>query len=1132
MSAAPLSDARARAEALDLSQHVLAMAPAGSGKTGLLVGRLLRALAVVDEPEQVVAITFTNKAAAEIRHRAIGLLRQARENTAAPAEAHLAAAWEDARAVLARDAERDWQLLEQPERLRATTIDAFCAQIAAQLPLLSGLGGRVAIAEDAWPLYAEAVMRLVAELEDDGLSAEDRDALRVVLRLADNRIDRLLPALADLLQRREQWLPLAAGENPASAGDDALLRRLVQDGLRAFDESLDAGLRTELADLLREGSGRAEPLAWAAFLRGWPAPEPANLALYRRLAEQLVTRDGTLRSARGINVRGGFGPGQPHTLRMKALLAGLEGGAQVEAATAHLLRLPDADYPAALQALRQALLRVMRRLAAHLIVVFGERGQTDFAQIAQAALAALRPDGDYGEALLSADRQIRHLLVDEMQDTSESQVALLKQLTLGWQPGDGRSLFLVGDPQQAIYAFRKAEVRLFLELWEQQALGDLPLHCVRLAANFRSRPAVVDWFNVAFQRIFPTQADAALGIVPFAPSVPQRAASDDSGVEIVSFAEDEDGRAAEQAAADAERLIAEGSVAILGRTRSHLAPVIRALRARGLTPACQDIDPLATQPAVRDVVALARALWHPEDRLHWAVLLRAPFVGLGWADLVALSRGQIDVSWPQRLATRAGDSTLSDDGRARVARLLDALARTAAQPSLRADLAERTEAVWYALNGPACLAPGELADVQAALQLLRAQARDGGIADVEALDRGLARLYAQPRAGQIQVMTVHKAKGLEFDHVLLLGLDRKPRAEDQPLWHLRHVGSATEGGELLVPKPPDALAEDDPAHRLYGYVHREHVAAREHEALRLLYVAVTRARQTLRLYVCAARDAEGAPRFDKGSFAQLLSEVIAPAIVVTGNLEASAATAAATARETQPPRAPRLSLDQRLPLDPEAYRPVETRTLRPSESVLNAVEDKREAAYEAEDLEAQLIGTLYHQALERIAETGLEQWQAGDRRPQIALAAGFQRLGLATARIPAAVARVGELVQRTLDSDDGRWLLAPKPWARNEYHLAGWTEGRWVAAVIDRCFEDEDGTLWIVDYKAAARPLPDEARAGYAQTMRLRYGEQLRSYARLMRALHPQARLRTALYLAETAQLVTLDEPASTVDTT
>ncbi|HEY0973805.1 MAG TPA: UvrD-helicase domain-containing protein [Solimonas sp.] len=1124
MSTAPLSDARARAEALDLSQHVLTMAPAGSGKTGLLVGRLLRALAVVDEPEQVVAITFTNKAAAEIRHRAIGLLRQAREAKSAPTDAHLAAALADARAVLARDAERNWQLLEQPERLRATTIDAFCAQLAAQLPLLSGLGGRVAIAEDAWPLYAEAVMRLVAELEDDGLSGDDREALRVVLRLADNRIDRLLPTLADLLQRREQWLPMAAGEIPASAGDDALLRRLVHDGLRAFDEALDPALRTELADLLREGSGRAEPLAWAAFLRGWPAPEPANLALYRRLAEQLVTRDGTLRSARGINVRGGFGPGEPHTLRMKALLAGLESGAQVEAATAHLLRLPDPDYPAALQALRQALLRVMRRLAAHLIVVFGERGQTDFAQIAQAALAALRPDGDYGDALLSADRQIRHLLVDEMQDTSEAQVALLRQLTSGWQPGDGRSLFLVGDPQQSIYAFRKAEVRLFLELWEQQALGELPLHCVRLAANFRSRPAVVDWFNAAFQRIFPTQADAALGIVPFAPSLPQRAASDDSGVEVVSFGEDEDARAAEQAAADAERLIALGSVAILGRTRSHLAPVIRALRARGLTPACQDIDPLATQPAVRDVVALARALWHPEDRLHWAVLLRAPFVGLSWADLVALSRGQVDASWPQRLAARADDATLSDDGRARVARLLDALARTAAQPSLRADLAERTEAVWYALNGPACLAPGELADVQAALQLLRAQARDGGIADVEALDRGLARLYAQPRAGQIQVMTVHKAKGLEFDHVLLLGLDRKPRAEDQPLWHLRHVGTEAEGGELLVPKPPDALAEDDPAHRLYGYVHREHVTAREHEALRLLYVAVTRARQTLRLYVCAARDAEGAPRFDKGSFAQLLSDVIAPDIGVP--LPASdedPATPAAVAREAQPPRTPRLPPDARLPLDPDVYRPVETRTLRPSESVLNAVEDKREAAYEAEDLEAQLIGTLYHQALERIAETGVEHWQAGDRRPQLALAAGFQRLGLATARIPAAVARVGELVQRTLDSDDGRWLLAPKPWARNEYHLAGWSDGRWVAAVIDRCFEDEDGTLWIVDYKAAARALPDAARAGYADLMRERYGAQLGHYAQLLGKLRPQQRIRTALYLAETARLIPLD---------
>ncbi len=1125
MSAA-LSDAPQREAALDLSRHVLAMAPAGSGKTGLLVGRLLRALAQVDEPEQVVAITFTNKAAAEIRHRAISLLQRAR----APddgAEPHLREALAGARAVLARDAERGWHLLDQPERLRATTIDAFSAQIATQQPLLSGLGGRVGVAEDAWPLYADAAMRLLADLEEGQLADADRQALQTVLRLADNRIDRLLPALAELLSRREQWLRHAVGDATWEAGEAAVLEGLVSAGLARFESALDPAIRIELAALLQAGSTLAEPLQWAAELGGWPAPTADHLPTYRLLAAQLVTASGTLRKPGGINVRTGFGPGQPHTVRMKALLDSVQDDATLTTAATRVLQLPDAVYPESLQALRRALLRVMRILAVYLLQVFGERGQTDFAQISISAIYSLRPEGGYGDALLSADRQIRHLLVDEMQDTSESQVELLRHLTQGWQAGDGRSLFLVGDPQQSIYAFRKAEVRLFLELWQQRRLGDLTLHCVQLNANFRSDAAVVDWFNRAFSAVFPQRADAALGIVPFAASVAQRAAGG-GGVQVVALPADAEAHAAEQAAAAAAGLIGQGSVAILGRARTHLAPVIHALRARGLTPACQDIDPLSTQPAVRDYIALARALWHPADRLHWAVLLRAPFVGLSWNDLIVLSAGQTRLTWSQRIASRLDDPALTADGRARLERLLGALRGSAEPASLRADLAERTEAVWYALNGPGTLAAGEYADLQSAMRLLRAQARDGGIHDLEALERGLDRLYAPPRAGQIQVMTIHKAKGLEFDHVLLVGAHRRSRSEDKPLWHLRSVGGLddddADGGELLVPKPPDALAQDDPAWRLYDYVHAEHSSARAHESLRLLYVAVTRARRTLRLYLCADVDATGQPRFASGSFAALLAPVISTDFMASANA-ATAAAAPEPLAPVMPPRAPRLPLAECLPVDVPDYRPQETRTLRPSEAVLNAVEDRREELSDrsGEELEARLIGTLYHQALERIGEEGVAAWHDRSRSASLALAAGFQRLGLPAPRVPAAVARVLELVERTLESAEGRWLLAPKPWARNEYHLAGYRDGRWLAAVIDRCFEDDEGSLWIIDYKAAAHTLAPAAVDAYVEGVRARYREQLSQYRDLLQRLRPGRRVRTALYLPEPGMLLEIE---------
>ncbi|WP_374679858.1 UvrD-helicase domain-containing protein [Hydrocarboniphaga effusa] len=1153
----PLPDAEQRRAALNLDRNVLVMAPAGSGKTGLLVSRMLLALARCEQPEQVVAITFTNKAAAEIRFRLLELLQAAERGE--PGE-HMPAAYEAARELLDHDRRRGWNLLDQPDRLRALTIDSFNAQLAGRQPLLSRLGGPVRVAEDARELYSEAVMRLFAELEDDELPVADRDALALVLRLAGNRIDRLIGPLSELLARREQWLSpvVSYDESVWDEAEAALLRGFVEQGLGDFHRLLGEASGCELVDLLREGASQHELLRWAETLSAWPPATLEHLPTFRQLIELLMTKDGRLRSAGGINVKSGFVARQAYTQRMKQLLESLAGDEALEAACQRLRKLPHPHYPPTLKDFQRALLRCLRRLSAHLLAVFGERGETDFSEIARSALVALEAGDDgVGEGLLWADRHIRHLLVDEMQDTSESQVQLLLRLTAAWEDGDGRSLFLVGDPQQSIYAFRKAEVRLFLQLWGERRLGHLPLSCLRLSANFRSSAAVVDWFNEALSAVFPKNADAERGIVPFAPSDAQRPAAD-GRVDIAAFGADEGAIAAEAAAEQAERLVASGaSVVVLGRARPHLAPVIRALRARGLSPACQDIDPLATQPAVRDLVALARALWHPADRLHWALLLRAPFVGMSWADLVAISAGRTRWSWPDRIEAalkpvepfslpdspefgETGDLfaapqavsdpgpdpqpeavlTLSAEGRARLQRLWDALAASAANPGLRLNLADRTEAVWHALGGAACVGADGLADVQAALRLLRRQTAGDGIADIAALDRSLAQLYAEPRAGQVQVMTVHKAKGLEFDHVLLVGCERKPRAEDKPLWHLRSwqagEGRHDRDGHLLVPRPPESFDETDPAHALYDWLHRQHVAERRNEALRLLYVAVTRAKRSLTLYACADVGPKG-PEFAAESFAGLLRARFAPAFEGRASVVPRSATATATL--SPPPRSPRLPIDWKPLADADdalVYRPQERRTLKPSEGVLNAAEDKREERVAAPgDLYAQLVGTLYHEALERIAAEGIEAWADGGDSRRGALSSGFRRLGLPEPQVEKAVDRVLELVRRTLSSPRGRWLLGPKPWARNEYHLAGYQGGQWVAAVIDRCFEDDDGTLWIIDYKTSARPIEAGQVAAYVAEGVERYRSQLRAYFGLLRELRPGKILRTGLYFAE-----------------
>lgn len=1103
------ADAAQRAQALALDRHIITVAPAGSGKTGLLVQRFLAALATVDEPEQVVAITFTNKAAAEIRNRISTLLQRAAGN-AAPDNPHDANSMKLAHAVLERDRSLNWDLAGNPGRLQASTIDAFNSRIAAELPLLSGLGGRPNISDDSQGLYEQALLAMF----DSALSANADPALAAAatawLRSGDNRIDRLLEPLTTLLSRRDQWLRAVFDDG---WNDDALFGQLHVDYQRRFYDALGPADAARLLTLARDGSGHSEGLDWAAELTAWPDFGTEHVEAHRKFAQLLVTQGGTLRSPGGVNVRLGFPAKTAPKAELQAVLEDHADDTELEAAATALAESPPAAFPPALLAMRDHLCILLRHAVAELRLAMAARGQTDFGEIALAALQALRPEGSYGDALLAYDRRIRHLLVDEMQDTSEAQFHLLEELTQGWEPGDGHSLFLVGDPQQSIYAFRNARVTLFMQLWERQRLGDLELTRVQLSTNFRSTPALIRWFNLHFPACFPRRDNLYSGAVAYRPvesAQPDRGPAV-GGVATHAFADP--AQEAEAIAARAAGLVQDGqhSIAILTRSRTHLPAVLASLRARGLHYTCQDIDALQALPVVRDLLACAQALWHPQDRLNWAVLLRAPWVGLSWADLLALSIGRRDQPWPQRLRETPPEN-LSPEGFARVSRLLAAL-DVVENDRACPPLAVRVERLWLQLGGPACGDSSDLVDAQLALQLLHKHAGARGFEDLRAFKRAVAELYASPHEGAIQVMTIHKSKGLEFDHVLLIGCGRKSKGEIKPLLHFVE----TPHGALLVPKPPEHWTPEEARAptALFDYAHTLHKAARQSESLRLLYVAATRAHLSLHLYASLKAHADGSFVPQPHSFAAALWEPsFHQAFDTLGPLPP------ATAQTTpQVPRTPRLPVNFALPDDEVAFIPRERRTLRPSESVLSGPQT-RQAGRDDDGVYARLVGTLYHQAMQRIAENGIAAWANESGRHAQSLAAGLRRLGMPEPKVDTAVARVLELVEGTLQSRHGRWLLGAKSWARSEYALSGYLDGEWVAAAIDHCFEDEDGTLWIIDYKTTAATLAEFEVAAYIQASRRKYGPQLRLYAKLMGIEHPGHPVRAALYLAAADELV------------
>lgn len=1091
-----MPDQDARIQALDLSHSVCIRAPAGSGKTGLLIQRMLAALGQATSPEAVLAITFTRKAAAEIRHRLVEALSLA-EQPRPGSDEHAQRSWDLAHAVLARDQQLHWGLRDNPNRLRATTIDGLNREFAARMPVLSGLGSIPEPADDPWPLYREAVLASFAKLERSRGAAEFRTALSAVLALGQNRLDRLMEALCQMLATREHWLGAclqAAGDVPGAA--EQVLRLRIEAALTALDQELPRAARSEwLACLHALAAEGVEAWAPLQALHGWPATLAEQLESWQCLAQSLLTQQGEWRKPRGLKSNTGFPAGLAASKTAQALLEEFAASGPGVAARLQALRALPLGYPASLASLSQALSQVLLDCCAELKLVFAAHQQADYPELALAARMALNETSSGVEE--REDARLSHLLVDEMQDTSEAQIELLRLLVRNWSENDGRSLFLVGDPQQSIYLFRQAKVELFQGILQHGRLGPVPLRVLTLQRNFRSRPALVDWCNQSLGRLFATRA----GAIDFAPSQAHRAATTNSGVTIHTPPDREAEGAAACALISAELQIDPGAqIAVLARSRGHFTPLIRALKQAGIRFAGQDLDPLADTPAVRDFLAVVFALRHAADDLAWMRLLRSPGVGLGWADLDQLAARLPGALWSQR--ARRGSDALSADGQSRLRRLqavLDELDN--ASPNGR-DLPWAAARLHAQLGMRQALAPTAQVDLRRVELLLHQHCVAGRLEDEVRFRRALEKLYSSPQAASVELMTVHKAKGLEFDRVILVGCNAAMRRGDAPM--LRHL--ELDGHWLLAPKPAEALRQDTAETRVYRMLESDAKVAEQAESLRLLYVAATRAREHLDVFLSPAS------KTDERSFGSLLKDL---------GLQAPAA----DKQESDGPRwievrHPALPLSAMRPATSNAaIRPSPASQRSPSQLGL-AERDPISLSGTHDRLEATLIGTMLHETLERIASTGWPQDEPAREALRRPLAAGLARRGLPAGRIEPASAQVLELVA-TAQRGWGRWLLAARSWAANEYAITGHANGIWESAIIDRCFEDEQGRVWVVDYKSNRPPSADpDQLADWLPGQCAQYEPQLTDYVRLLQALRPDARLVAALYFVACDRLL------------
>ena len=1079
---AVVPDLAQRRAALDPQRSFIVQAPAGSGKTELLIQRYLLLLARVDHAEEIIAVTFTKKAAGEMRERVLQALADAQAGKA-PESAHETLTLDLAGAALRRDLDRGWNLIGNPSQLRIQTIDALCAGLTRQMPVLSRFGAQPDSVEDARELYALAAQATIALVNEAGDAADDVENLLAHL---DNDVARAEALLVDMLARRDQWLRHVHGRERAE------LETALQHARATALQRLNGAIPRDVAGELRDIAGYAFSNLGIGDFAG-------DIDAWITLAPLFLTAEGDWRKR--LTKNEGFPAGkaaQSWKERALSLFDVLDGGGDVRIALANMRHLPPAHYSDSQWQVLGAILRLLPIAVGQLKLVFQARRQVDFTEVAQSALFALGSDDAPTDLTLALDHRIHHLLIDEFQDTSISQFELVARLTAGWLPDDGRTVFAVGDPMQSIYRFREAEVGLFLRA-RAEGIAGVELHPIALSSNFRSQSGIVGWVNAAFARVLPAAENIASGAVPYTPSVSTRDALPGGAVTVHPLFNDDGSAEAQRVAA----LIAAAraadpavKVAILTRTRGHLRDIVPALKAAGLPFRAIEIEPLGRRPVVQDLLVLTRALAHPGDRLAWLALLRAPWCGLTLADLHVLAAGNAGETIWDALHDEARVGRLSADGAARLLRLRAALATAQAQ-RLRAPLREQVAGAWYALGGPACVgAETDLEDAETFFRYLDRHEDACEIPDRAAFEAGLDGLYAGADVGaddSLQIMTIHKAKGLEFDVVIVPGLGRTPRSDDKKLFLWTEQPDAHGKNELLL-APINATGEDGDA--IYQWVARFHAEKQALEDGRLLYVAATRAKRQLHLLgsVSLSEEDDGERRMRTPSSRSLLGKLWP---VVESHYAAALRDVPLTGAQdaAQMPEIDRML--RRLPAAwvlPDA--PPAAVWSSPPEQV--RVQDELEFSWAGET--ARHVGSVVHRWLQRIADDGCAGWDAARiaaLEPAIRHALAAQ--GVGAAELDTATARAQQALVNCLNDERGRWLLGARNGGRSELRLTGINDGQRINIVIDRTFIDDDGVRWIIDYKTSVHEGADVA--AFLDNERERYRGQLERYAKLMQSV-------------------------------
>jgi ATP-dependent helicase/nuclease subunit A len=857
-------DQAARDFAVDPANDVVLEASAGTGKTRVLVARYVRLIEAGVDPRHILAITFTRKAAAEMRERVLAELRRRAAGGGIPPP--------------------QWRALrDRVSDIQISTIDAFCFGLLREFPLEADVDPGFEIADETeMARFASEAMELTLRAAR-GLIVSD-EAVRLLFARVKGPV--LRDAVAGLLDRRHVALPAVAtfvARESTCAGSADAARAFVE-GIRAVLES-----SPDRAAILDDGPMGAPEFVWLhadlSALEALEDGDPARIQqLRRRLERYFRTRDGKPRQRLTKPFTAEAFPSPDARRRHEAAVRAMAPAisAELDALEARVNGL-----------LARGLLSVLVLAVRMYEQLLEDHALLDFAGMLARAVALLGQQEEFARSRLKLQARYHHVLVDEFQDTSRLQWRLVELLIDAWGEGEGAadaptSIFVVGDRKQSIYRFRHAEVTLLDQA--ARKIGALrPRREVRKAitASFRAVPELLAFVN------------ALSGAMQGTSAIDERFTFDErdrfpvpgiepggrrDGQPILGVVAESSMEACAQAVAAQVARLLDGAVvrdragpprparpedvAILFRVRAGHQYFEDALESRGIRTYVYKGLGFFDAPEVQDLQALLRSLAQPESDLRAAEFLRSRVVRISDVGLTRLAP-----SFSAALCDPAFDvaaAGLDDLDRRLIERARAGFARWLAlgdriPPGELMDIVMRESAFAAELGGRRL---GQARENVKKVRALVRRVENRGYATLGRLARYFETLRAGDEsnaiveaAGAVNLMTIHAAKGLEFPIVFVVNL------------HVSARGRST--GFSVIESGPDGVPEvaftTTPATRLEDQRDEE-------ELRRLLYVAITRARD--RLYFAVETDDHGRPRRRGRSLAALLPPAMTDAFAL------------------------------------------------------------------------------------------------------------------------------------------------------------------------------------------------------------------------------------------------------------